>query len=84
MLQIIKNNDIILSIIDTGIGIDKEELSHIFERFYKADNSRTQNSSGSGLGLSIIKEIVNEHHGSIKVNSNIGEGTTFSVIFQGI
>lgn len=79
-----KNSDIILSVIDTGIGIEKEELSHIFERFYKIDNSRTQNSSGAGLGLSIIKEIVDEHNGTIKVSSVRGEGTTFSVIFQGI
>ncbi len=84
-LSLEKNNsDIVLSVIDTGIGMEKEELSHIFERFYKIDNSRTQNSSGAGLGLSIIKEIVDEHHGTIKVNSKKDEGTTFSVIFQGI
>jgi signal transduction histidine kinase len=71
---------IVLSIEDSGIGIKKEDLSLIFERFYKADNSRTQNSSGTGLGLSIVKEIVDEHNGSIKLTSDIGTGTTFTVI----
>ncbi|MCX6754295.1 MAG: HAMP domain-containing sensor histidine kinase [Candidatus Nomurabacteria bacterium] len=75
------NNKIILSIKDSGIGIKKEELSLIFERFYKADNSRTQNSSGTGLGLSIVKEIVDEHRGAIKVTSDLEKGTIFKVIF---
>ncbi|HEY5588964.1 MAG TPA: HAMP domain-containing sensor histidine kinase [Candidatus Paceibacterota bacterium] len=73
------NNEIILSIKDSGIGIKKEDLSFIFERFYKVDNSRTQNASGAGLGLSIVKEIINEHNGSIKVTSNTGIGTEFIV-----
>jgi len=79
-----KNNDVILSIIDTGIGIEKENLSNIFERFYKVDNSRTENSSSTGLGLSIVKEIIEEHGGSIKVESVLDKGTTFTVIFPSI
>lgn len=71
---------IVLSVEDSGIGIKKEDLSLIFERFYKADNSRTQNSSGTGLGLSIVKEIADEHHGTIKVTSNLEIGTTFTVV----
>ena len=76
-----KSDKIILSIIDTGIGIKKEDLSLIFERFYKSDNSRSQNSSGTGLGLPIVKEIVEEHNGLIKVESTEGKGSTFIVIF---
>lgn len=77
------HNKILLSIIDTGIGIKKEDLSLIFNRFYKADDSRTQNSSGTGLGLSIIKEIIEEHNGNIKVDSTYGKGTTFNIILNG-
>jgi len=73
------NNKIILSVTDTGIGIKKEDQSLIFNRFYKADNSRTQNSSGTGLGLAIIKEIIEEHDGAIKVDSIYNEGTTFTI-----
>ncbi|MEI7688634.1 MAG: HAMP domain-containing sensor histidine kinase [Candidatus Nomurabacteria bacterium] len=79
-----KNNKIILSIEDTGIGIKKEDINQIFERFYKADNSRTQNSSSTGLGLSIVKEIIDEHHGLIEVNSQIDKGTTFTVTLSSI
>jgi signal transduction histidine kinase len=74
-----KNNNVILSVRDNGIGIEKENLTKIFERFYKEDNSRTKNSSSTGLGLSIVKEIVYEHNGTIEVHSNIGEGTNFIV-----
>lgn len=78
------HHNIILSVKDTGIGIENSDLPHIFERFYKADLSRTENSSGSGLGLSIVEEIVAEHSGSIKVESKIGVGTTFTVTFPSV
>ena len=77
-----KSNKIILSVIDTGIGIKKENLINIYDRFYKVDDSRTQNSSSAGLGLAIVKEIVLEHHGSINANSSYGNGTTFEVILR--
>ncbi|MFA6392905.1 MAG: HAMP domain-containing sensor histidine kinase [Candidatus Paceibacterota bacterium] len=79
-----RNNKIALSIEDSGIGIKKEDLAQIFERFYKADNSRTQNSSSAGLGLSIVKEIADEHKGTIEVYSNVNKGTTFIVIFPSL
>jgi len=63
---------------DTGIGMDKEEVPHIFERFYRADKSRGQ-TSGTGLGLSIAKWIIDEHGGSIEVATRKDEGTTFVV-----
>lgn len=78
------NNSVVLSIEDSGIGIKKEDLAQIFERFYKADNSRTQNSSSTGLGLSIVKEIADEHKGVMEVYSNIDKGTTFIIKFPSL
>jgi signal transduction histidine kinase len=67
------------SIADTGIGISEEDQAHIFERFYKADKSRTRSNGGSGLGLSIAQKIIEMHHGTITVTSTPGQGTIFSV-----
>ena len=64
---------------DTGIGITEEDQLHLFERFYKADKSRTHSNGGSGLGLSIAKKILEMHHGSIGVESVPGAGATFTV-----
>ncbi|UTR12157.1 HAMP domain-containing histidine kinase [Evansella sp. LMS18] len=69
----------LLSIKDTGQGIDEEDIDHIWERFYKADKSRTQNDSGTGLGLAIVKEITELHGGKVWVKSKPGEGTEFFI-----
>jgi len=66
-------------IIDTGIGIDEEEQLHIFERFYKADKARARSIGGNGLGLSIVKRIIEVHKGSIGVQSELGNGSTFTI-----
>lgn len=74
--------NIILKITDTGIGINQEDLKHVFERFYKADKSRNISDSGAGLGLSIVKEIANIHKIHINIRSDIGKGTTIILIFK--
>ena len=62
---------------DSGIGIKKEEQTNIFERFYKSDASRSMGKTGSGLGLSIVKEFVNEHGEELELYSEQGEGCEF-------
>lgn len=64
---------------DTGIGIEKENLSQLFDRFYKVDKARTGTKNSTGLGLSIVKKIIELHHGTIMVDSDPGKGSTFTV-----
>jgi signal transduction histidine kinase len=79
---IVKQEDSTIQVVvkDGGVGIKKEDLPHIFDRFYRADHSRTkQKVGGYGLGLSIAKRIVTLHNGSIRVESEIGKGSSFIV-----
>lgn len=69
-----------IRVIDTGSGIPDEDIPFIFERFYKADKARTRSASGTGLGLAITRHIVVEHGGDIVVKSELGQGTTFTVV----
>ena len=62
---------------DTGIGIPKENLNKIWDRFYQIDSTSTRRFAGTGLGLAIVKRIVEAHRGEITVESTMGEGTTF-------
>ena len=72
--------NVICVISDTGIGIAPADQMHIFERFYKADKSRDRSLGGNGLGLSLVKKIVELHDGSITVESALGKGTAFKII----
>ncbi|MGH4138814.1 sensor histidine kinase [Clostridium sp.] len=75
----IKKKNLMLEIIDTGIGIPKEDLPYIFNRFYRCDKSRAKESGGTGLGLSIAKWIIGKHNGSIIVESRPEIGTKISI-----
>jgi signal transduction histidine kinase len=68
-----------ISVSDTGIGISTEDLPMVFERFYRADSSRSRNSGGIGIGLAIAKAIVEAHGGRIRAESEIGKGSRFSI-----
>lgn len=77
-INLAEDDDIVrISVKDTGVGIPKEDIPYIWERFYKVDKSRTSKSSGTGLGLSIAKNIVELHNQKVLVESTLGKGTTF-------
>ena len=75
-----RDNNIIVDISDTGIGIPKDDLSKIFDRFYRTDQSRTREMGGTGLGLSIAKSIITLHNGKIKIRSKVNVGTDIRLI----
>lgn len=70
------NKDVIVELRDNGNGIKKKDIAYIFDSFYRTDSSRNSSTGGSGLGLSIVKEIINEHGGSVWADSKLGEGTS--------
>ena len=70
-----------LSVSDTGIGIPKEDLDRVFERFYRVDKSHSKEIGGTGLGLSIVKHGANFHNASLTIESEVNKGTTVRVIF---
>ena len=70
----------LIQVRDTGAGIPPEQLPHVFEKFYQADNQRSASAKGTGLGLAIAKEIVEAHEGQIRCESSIGRGTMFTLL----
>jgi len=79
-----EQQNIIIKVIDNGIGIPEADLPYIFERFYRSDLSRAKNTGGSGIGLTITKSFVEAHGGKIYAQSKLNEGTTFTIEFPDI
>jgi signal transduction histidine kinase len=77
-----KNESVITEIEDEGIGIAEDKQEKIFEEFYRIDNHESGNITGTGLGLTVTREIVEAHQGTIRVESEIGKGSKFSVILK--
>ncbi|MBD9116462.1 MAG: hypothetical protein EGQ10_04685, partial [Clostridiales bacterium] len=76
-----QEDNAVLTVSDTGMGIPEDALAHIFERFYRVDKARSRKSGGSGLGLAIVRTIVQRNRGEISVSSTVGKGTVFTVTF---
>ncbi|MEV0527139.1 ATP-binding protein [Streptomyces sp. NPDC050439] len=73
------SDEVVVEVADTGTGIDPDDLPHVFDRFWRADKSRTRSTGGSGLGLAIVRQLVEGHGGTVSVRSTPGEGAVFTV-----
>jgi len=78
----VRDGQAVIAVSDTGIGIPPEAQSRVFERFYRVDKGRARKNGGTGLGLAIVKHIARIHNARIKLESEIGEGTTITVLFE--
>jgi two-component system phosphate regulon sensor histidine kinase PhoR len=79
--EILSDQRIQLDVVDTGPGIASEHLPRLTERFYRVDRSRSRESGGTGLGLAIVKHVMQRHGGELKIESELGKGSKFSLIF---
>jgi signal transduction histidine kinase len=75
----IEDKQAVIRIRDTGLGISSDDLSRVFDRFWRADKVRSRDEGGTGLGLAIAKGITERHGGTLSVESQLGHGSTFSV-----
>jgi two-component system phosphate regulon sensor histidine kinase PhoR len=78
-----ENGNVVIKVADTGIGIAKKHLPHLFDEFYRIRDENTKRIGGTGLGLSIVKKIVDAYHGEISIESEEGKGSTFTVVLRG-
>jgi len=76
-----RNDEVRFSVKDSGIGIEPHHIPRLTERFYRIDRSRSRETGGTGLGLSIVKHVLTRHHARLEIESEVGQGSTFSVIF---
>jgi two-component system, OmpR family, sensor histidine kinase SenX3 len=68
-----------VSVVDHGIGIPARDVERVFERFYRVDHARSRQTGGTGLGLAIVRHVVANHRGEVRVDSRLGEGSTFTL-----
>ena len=76
-----QNNEIIVKVSDHGLGIPISERKRIFEKFYRVEDPLIHNTKGSGLGLNMVFEIMKDHEGRVEVESKVGDGSTFKLVF---
>lgn len=79
---VLEKENVCISIVDNGMGIPEESLENIFETFYRVEDSRSRDLGGAGIGLALVKNIIQRHGGHIQVKSKLGEGTEFKVEFK--
>jgi two-component system sensor histidine kinase BaeS len=73
------DDEVVITVSDNGTGIAAEDLPHVFDRFWRADRSRSRETGGSGLGLAIVRQIAEAHGGSVSVTSTVGQGSCFTL-----
>ena len=74
-----ESDNAVIQVCDTGLGVPEDAIPHLFERFYRVDKARARKTGGSGLGLSIVRNMLERNNGSISVTSTLGKGTVFTV-----
>lgn len=79
--QLRANGQAVFSVQDSGIGIEEQHIARLTERFYRVDHGRSRDTGGTGLGLAIVKHILNRHKAKLEIESIIGQGSTFSIVF---